>query len=47
MDVPLQLVDENWIAHANVMIQRLTWEQQTTTIDFKVVRVYTVPFPLK
>jgi hypothetical protein len=47
MDVPLQLVDENWIAHADVMIQRLTWEQQTTTIDFKVVRVYTVPFPLK
>lgn len=47
IDVPIQLVDQDWVAHADVVIQRLTWEQQTTQIDFTVVRIYESPFPLK
>jgi hypothetical protein len=47
IDVPIQLVDQDWIAHADVVIHRLTWEQQATQLDFTVVRVYESPFPLK
>lgn len=47
MDVPLQLVDEAWIAHADVIIHQLTWSEQTTHLRFEIVRVYDLPFPLK
>lgn len=47
MDVPLQLVDENWFAQAEVVIHQLTWAQQTTRIGFQIVRFYDVPFSLK
>ncbi len=47
MDVPLQLVDETWVAYADVVVHRLTWEGDVTTIDFEIVRIYELPFPLK
>jgi hypothetical protein len=47
MDVPLQLVDENWLAHADVVIEQLTWQDQETELTFHVVRVYEKPFSVK
>ena len=45
--VPIPLVDENWLAHADVIIRRLTWEDDETYILFKVVRIYDNAFVVK
>jgi Protein of unknown function (DUF2584) len=47
IDVPLQLVDEQWQAQADVVIQQLIWENQTTTIVLRIHRVYAQPFLVK
>lgn len=47
LDVPLCLVNANWQAHADVVIEKLVWEQQTTHLHFKIVRVYDRPFRLQ
>ncbi|MGI0492655.1 DUF2584 family protein [Alkalinema pantanalense CENA528] len=47
IEVPLQLVDEQWQAQGEVIIQRLTWENQTTTIVYRIHRCYAVPFAVK
>lgn len=47
VDVPIALVNENWIAHADVVIHKLTWENNKTTIVFKIQRVYNLPFSVK
>lgn len=47
IDVPIALVDENWLAHADVVIHKLTWENNTTKLSFTVKRRYEVPFSVK
>jgi hypothetical protein len=47
IDVPLQLVDEQWQAQADVVIQQLIWENQMTTIVLRIHRVYPQPFAVK
>jgi hypothetical protein len=47
LDVPLCLVDEAWQAHADIVIEKLVWEQQTTHVEFRIDRLYDVPFSLK
>jgi len=47
ISVPIPLVDENWLAHADIKILKLVWEQETTTLDFEVDRLYEHPFPAK
>jgi hypothetical protein len=47
LDVPLQLVNGDWVAVADVVIDQLTWQEQTTAIALRVVRVYEVPFAVK
>jgi hypothetical protein len=47
IDVPLQLVDEQWLAQADVVIQQLIWENQMTTIVFRMHRVYAQAFAVK
>jgi len=47
VDVPILLVDENWLAHADIKICRLTWENGITSIDFDVDRIYDCPFLTK
>jgi hypothetical protein len=47
IDVPLQLVDDQWQAQADVVIEKLIWENQTTTIVFQVHRVYARSFSVK
>jgi Protein of unknown function (DUF2584) len=47
IDVPLQLVDEQWQAQADVVIQQLIWENQMTTIAFRIHRVYPQTFAVK
>jgi Protein of unknown function (DUF2584) len=47
IDVPLQLVDEQWLAQADVVIQQLIWENQMTTIVFRIQRVYPQAFSVK
>lgn len=44
LDVLLSLVDENWLAHADVVIEKLTWANQMTQLEFKVTRCYDAPF---
>ncbi|MEA5448635.1 DUF2584 family protein [Leptolyngbya sp. CCNP1308] len=47
LDVPLCLVDENWLAHADIVIEKLTWQHRTTQIEFRISRVYATPFAAK
>ena len=47
MDVPLCLVDAQWLAYADVIIDKLTWQNQTTHLEFRIVRIYDKPFAMK
>jgi len=47
IDVPIALVDENWLAHADIIINKLTWENGQTHISFKIDRIYSSPFATK
>jgi hypothetical protein len=47
LHVPLALVDEGWLAHADIVIDRLTWAEQTTLLEFRVDRLYPQPFALR
>jgi Protein of unknown function (DUF2584) len=47
IDVPLQLVDADWMARADVVITRLTWEGTQTKIQFRIDRLYNQPIALK
>ena len=47
VDVPIFLVDEDWLAHADIKICRLVWENGITNIDFEIDRVYESPFLTK
>lgn len=47
LDVPLQLVDEQWQAHADVIIRELTWRDGNTYLRAEVARLYDQPFAVK
>jgi hypothetical protein len=47
IDVPIPLVDENWLAHADIKINKLTWENGQTHISFEIDRLYSLPFATK
>jgi Protein of unknown function (DUF2584) len=47
IDVPLQLVDEDWIAQADIVIQQLTWENRQTRLVFVIDCLYPTPFVVK
>ena len=47
LDVPIGLVNQDWMAHADVIIEKLTWHKRTTHVDFRVSRVYPTPFSVK
>ena len=47
VDVPIPLVDENWVAYADAIITKLTWENRITYLEFCIVRIYPAPFPMQ
>lgn len=47
IDVPISLVDDNWIAHADVIIRKLTWENNQTIVIFEINRIYDKAFKVK
>lgn len=47
VDIPIPLVDERWVAHADAVITKLTWENGQTHLTFRVDRIYTTAFPVK
>ena len=47
IDIPIPLVDENWLAHADIKINKLTWENGQTHISFEIDRLYSTPFATK
>ncbi len=47
VDVPIPLVNEDWVAYTDVVITKLTWERGITNLEFKIDRVYSSPFPVK
>jgi Protein of unknown function (DUF2584) len=47
MDVPLALVDQDWIAHADVIITQLRWQGQMTYFTLRIHRIYDRPWDLK
>jgi hypothetical protein len=47
VDVPIPLVDEEWLAHADVVIRKLTWENNKTTLVFEIQGVYNISFSVK
>jgi hypothetical protein len=47
LDVPIQLADRHWLAHADVVITQITWAHQSTVITFYIDRLYPEPFSLK
>jgi Protein of unknown function (DUF2584) len=47
MDVPLQLVNGDWVALADVAIVDLRWRGEVTEVVYEVRRVYKVGFRVK
>lgn len=47
LDFPIPLVNEDWIAHADIIIEKLIWENQQTTVFFRIDRIYQSPFIVK
>lgn len=47
IDVPLQLVNEAWLAQADIIIYELSWKNQQTTLGFVIHRLYPTPFFVK
>lgn len=47
IDVPILLVDEDWLAHADIKIYKLAWENGVTRINFEIDRIYESPFLTK
>jgi hypothetical protein len=47
MDLPVQLVDDNWLAVADVVIVALSWRERATELEFVIQRVYGEPFRVK
>ncbi|MCU0566383.1 MAG: DUF2584 domain-containing protein [Oculatellaceae cyanobacterium Prado106] len=47
LDVPIALVNSDWVAHADVIIRQLTWVDRQTQLIFEISRIYPAPFPLK
>lgn len=47
VDVPLPLVNESWLAHADIVIRELVWKNNQTTLVFEIQRLYDTPFSVK
>ncbi|MBE9042670.1 DUF2584 family protein [Oscillatoriales cyanobacterium LEGE 11467] len=47
VDVPIPLVDENWLARVDIKICRLVWENGVTNLEFEIDRIYRVPMLTK
>ena len=47
IDVPIQLVDEQWQAQADVVIRELIWRAGKTHLRAEIVRCYERPFAVK
>jgi hypothetical protein len=47
IEVPLQLVNANWLACGEVVITKLTWQNQQTELEFRVLKIYAKPLSLK
>jgi hypothetical protein len=47
MDVPIPLVNDDWMSYAEVIITQLSWAQKKTHLEFRIARIYSSPFPMK
>ncbi|WP_260447012.1 DUF2584 domain-containing protein [Nostoc sp. 2RC] len=47
VDVPIPLVNNDWVAHADIIIRKLTWENKQTLVIFEIDRIYDRPFNVK
>lgn len=47
IDVPIMLVDDDWVAYADVVIETLTWHGEMTHLAFRIDRIYSAPFQVK
>ncbi|AFZ25300.1 hypothetical protein Cylst_3134 [Cylindrospermum stagnale PCC 7417] len=47
IDTPILLVDQNWMAYADIIICKLIWQNNQTTVMFEIDRIYNHPFPVK
>jgi hypothetical protein len=43
IDVPIMLVDADWWARADVVIETLTWSGGVTRLEFAIARIYETP----
>ncbi|MBD2436584.1 DUF2584 family protein [Nostoc sp. FACHB-110] len=47
VDVPIPLVNNDWVAYADIIIRKLTWENKQTIVVFEIDRIYEQPFKVK
>lgn len=47
IDVPVPLVDADWMAQADIVIHTLTWKNQQTFVQFTVHRLYPTALSMK
>jgi hypothetical protein len=47
LDVPIQLVDQGWLAQGDVIVRQLVWENNSTALRFELVKIYAQPIALK
>ena len=47
VDIPLFLVDASWNANAEIIINKLIWEDSKTIVYFKIIKVFDEAISLK
>jgi hypothetical protein len=47
IDVPINLVDETWISYADVIINKLIWENKETFVEFEIYKIHQNPLNIK
>lgn len=47
LDVPILLVNDDWIAEAEVIIYQLIWQQGNTHLEFQISRAFESPLKMK
>lgn len=47
IEVPIQLVNQDWQAVADVVIRRLVWADRQTLLCYEIQRIYDAPLALR
>ena len=44
LDIPISLIDKDWRNVADIIVRKLTWENNETFLRFEIVKLHETPF---